>query len=88
MQRIEARDYTGELAKHGKAKKLGGMGFRCLIMEFNIALFGKQAWRLITRHESLVAIIYTARYYPKIEFTSAKVGGNPSYKEAFLKHRK
>lgn len=59
-------------------KSEGGLGFRKL-HEFNVALLGKQAWRLITRPESMVSKVYKARYYPTGNFLSAELGSNPSY---------
>ncbi|XP_019177733.1 PREDICTED: uncharacterized protein LOC109172938 [Ipomoea nil] len=41
-------------------KKHGGMGFKRL-HEFNLALLGKQGWRMLTCPESLVARIFKAR---------------------------
>lgn len=61
-----------------KSKMYGGMGFRQL-QEFNLALLGKQGWRLITKLESLVARIYKARYYPHGRFLNAEVGSNPNF---------
>lgn len=46
---------------------------------FNIALLGKQAWRLITCPNKLVSRVFKARYYPNGSFLSAKLGSNPSY---------
>ncbi|KAM6569095.1 hypothetical protein CsatB_017080 [Cannabis sativa] len=63
------------LSKH---KGVGGMGFRDL-RDFNIALLGKQGWRLMTNPESLVTRIFKARYFPEGSFLSAEVGANPSY---------
>lgn len=59
-------------------KSEGGMGFRKL-HDFNLALLGKQAWRLITRQDSMVSRVYKARYYPDGNFLNAKLGSNPSY---------
>lgn len=59
-------------------KDMGGLGFRSLY-DFNLALLGKQAWRLLTRPDSLVARIFKARYYPSCSFLSASIGNNPSY---------
>ncbi|XP_019155603.1 PREDICTED: uncharacterized protein LOC109152396 [Ipomoea nil] len=44
-----------------------------------MALLGKQAWRLITKPDSLVARIYTVRYYPNCAFFDAVAGSNPSF---------
>lgn len=59
-------------------KSEGGLGFRHL-HDFNIALLGKQAWRLVTKAESLVAKVYKARYYPQNSFLTATIGSNPSF---------
>ncbi|XP_019196311.1 PREDICTED: uncharacterized protein LOC109190291 [Ipomoea nil] len=59
-------------------KKYGGMGFKDL-RAFNLAMLGKQAWRLLTNPDSLVARVYKARYYPKDTFLEATIGNNPSF---------
>lgn len=59
-------------------KSEGGIGFRKL-QDFNVALLGKQGWRLIVKTDSLVVRVYKARYYPEGSFLTAKVGSNPSY---------
>uniref|UniRef100_A0A803NFH1 Reverse transcriptase domain-containing protein n=1 Tax=Cannabis sativa TaxID=3483 RepID=A0A803NFH1_CANSA len=61
---------------HHKTK--GGMGFRNL-RDFNMALLGKQGWRLCVNTNSLVARIFKARYYPNGSFLTASLGSNPSY---------
>ncbi|XP_019154304.1 PREDICTED: uncharacterized protein LOC109150749 [Ipomoea nil] len=58
-------------------KKYGRLGFKEL-RAFNLAMLGKQAWRMLTKPESLVARIYKARYYAKGSFFDAQVGNNPS----------
>lgn len=63
------------LCKH---KNEGGMGFRNL-REFNLALLGKQGWRVLRRPDSLAARILKARYFPRTGFLEAKIGNNPSY---------
>lgn len=47
--------------------------------DFNVALLGKQGWRLLTKPDSLVARVYKARYYPHSTFMAAKIGGSPSF---------
>ncbi|XP_031112161.1 uncharacterized protein LOC116016138 [Ipomoea triloba] len=42
-------------------------------------MLGKQAWRFLTRPDSLVTRIYKARYFPKSSFIDAKLGSCPSY---------
>lgn len=54
------------------------MSFRCL-RDFNIALLGKQAWRLSCYPDKLVSRIFKARYYPTSTFLTATLGSNPSY---------
>lgn len=41
----------------------GGLGFRHL-HEFNVALLGKQGWRIVTNPTSLVARMFKAKYFP------------------------
>ena len=60
------------------SKMYGGLGFRNL-HEFNVALLGKQGWRLVTNPTSLVARMFKAKYYPNDSFLSAKLGANPSF---------
>ncbi|XP_019181988.1 PREDICTED: uncharacterized protein LOC109177141 [Ipomoea nil] len=59
-------------------KKHGGLGFKDL-RAFNLAMLGKQAWKLLTNTDSLVAKVYKARYYPKDTFLEATIGNNPSF---------
>ncbi|XP_019163518.1 PREDICTED: uncharacterized protein LOC109159864 [Ipomoea nil] len=59
-------------------KKYGGLGFKDL-RAFNLAILGKQAWRMLTNTDSLVSRVYQARYYPKQTFFEACLGNNPSY---------
>ncbi|XP_060963731.1 uncharacterized protein LOC115717505 [Cannabis sativa] len=64
-----------KLCRH---KHHGGLGFRHL-RDFNLAMLGKQAWRLVTNDHSLVSRVYKARYYPQGSFLSASLGLNPSF---------
>ena len=61
-----------------KSKLHGGMGFRNL-QAFNLAMLAKQAWRLLTRPDSLISRIYKARYFPHSDVLNAHMGCNPSY---------
>lgn len=60
------------------SKNEGDMGFRNLYV-LNIALLGKQGWRLMTQSDTLVAKLFKAKYYPKCDFLEAKRGNNSSY---------
>ncbi|KAM0865600.1 hypothetical protein ACQ4PT_043151 [Festuca glaucescens] len=48
----------------------GGMGFRDM-HAFNLALMGKQGWRLLTSPDSLCAQVLKGRYYPDRGFMEA-----------------
>ncbi|XP_074293374.1 uncharacterized protein LOC141620388 [Silene latifolia] len=61
-----------------RPKGMGGMGFRDFHL-FNLALLGKQVWRLTTETESLWARMMRAKYYPEGDFMTARLGHNPSY---------
>ncbi|CAI0546189.1 unnamed protein product [Linum tenue] len=61
-----------------RPKKLGGMGFRNL-QSFNLALLGKQLWRIIQHPETLVAKVSKAKYYHDRDPLEAEVGKNPSW---------
>lgn len=47
------------MAKH---KNVGGLGFRNF-RDFNLAMLGKQGWKILTNPESLVAKVYRAKYF-------------------------
>lgn len=47
--------------------------------DFNLALLGKQVWRLVTRPERLSSKIFKAGYFPKDHFSDSKLRDNPSY---------
>lgn len=64
-----------ELSKH---KSVGGLGFRDF-RDFNLSMLGKQAWRILSNPDSLVAQIYKARYFPNSSFLEASLGNNPSF---------
>lgn len=59
-------------------KKYEGMGFR-RVRNFNIAMLGKQVWRVMTDDQSLIARLLKARYYSSVPFREAVLGSNPSY---------
>lgn len=60
------------------SKKEGGLGFRD-IQGFNIALLGKQCWKLVNEPHTLVSRLLKARYYPNSHFLEAKRSGGVSY---------
>jgi len=59
-------------------KCFGGMGFKNL-KAFNMAMIGKQAWKLVTSPNSLVTKLLKAKYYPRSDYFGVAVGHNPSY---------
>lgn len=61
-----------------KRKTQGGMEFRSL-HDFNVALLGKQGWRMIQHPEKLMCKVFKARYYPHGFFLDANIGSNPSH---------
>ncbi|KAH9786028.1 reverse transcriptase domain-containing protein [Citrus sinensis] len=61
-----------------KPKAHGGIGFKQL-HHFNVAMHGKQGWRLLSQPDSLVARILKSRYHSLTSFGKATVGSNPSY---------
>ena len=61
-----------------ESKLHGRMGFRNL-RAFNLAMLGKQAWRILTNLDSLIARIYKAKFFPSSNILSAKISSNPSY---------
>ncbi|KAJ8641777.1 hypothetical protein MRB53_018471 [Persea americana] len=58
-------------------KEEGGIGFRDF-HAFNLALLGKQGWRLIKNTHSLLYRVCKARYFPKCSFMESKIGTNLS----------
>lgn len=76
---IERQMYTlMSWERMSRSKMHERLGFRQL-HDFNIALLGKQGWRLVVNQDSLVAIISKAHYYPNQSFLNAKLGSGPSY---------
>ena len=59
-------------------KIFGGMGFKSL-RAFNLAMIGKQAWKMVTNSDALITKLLKAKYYPHSDFFSASLGHNPSY---------
>ena len=54
------------------------MGFKQL-KQFNLALLAKQGWWLQMGGESLLYLVFKAKYFPNCDFIQAKLGSNPSY---------
>jgi hypothetical protein len=59
-------------------KGYGGMGFKSL-KAVNMAMLGKQAWKILTHPESLITRLIKARYFPTSDYFAARSGHNPSY---------
>jgi hypothetical protein len=64
--------------KMGKAKNVGGLGFRDL-ESFNTTLLAKQGWRLIQYPDSLVAKVLKEKYFPHGSFLDTPLSKRPSY---------
>lgn len=62
----------------GRAKSVGGLGFRDLVL-FNQALLAKQGWRLIQNPSSLTARILKDKYYPSSSFLEAPLKTRVSF---------
>jgi len=54
------------------------MGFKGL-KAFNMAMVGKQAWKLVSSPESLITRLLKAKYFPRSDYFGASMGQNPSY---------
>jgi len=54
------------------------MGFKSL-RDFNLAMVGKQAWKLITDPDSLITRLLKAKYFPHSDYLNVSIGHNPSY---------
>jgi hypothetical protein len=60
-----------------KPKCEGGMGFRDMRM-FNLAMLGKQGWRLMTRPDSLCSQVLKGRYFHDSDFMACSRNKNAS----------
>ncbi|KAA3475114.1 Polynucleotidyl transferase, Ribonuclease H fold [Gossypium australe] len=72
---------VGSIGVHGKIyvcrRIMEAWPFETFIV--NIAMLGKQEWRLISLLDSLVSQILKACYFPDTEFLKASEGNNPSF---------
>jgi ribonuclease HI len=66
-------------------KRNGGLGFRSY-PDFNQALLAKQAWRMVTKPDSLCASVLKARYFPNGNFLSAGCPKNASFTWKSMMH--
>ena len=73
-----SRDPTSSWCHKLKTKCFGGMGFKNL-KAFNMAMIGKQAWKLVTSPNLLITKLLKAKYYPRSDYFGAAAGHNPSY---------
>ena len=48
----------------------GGMGFRDM-HQFNLAMLGKQGWRLLTQPDTLCSRVLKGRYFSEVDFMDA-----------------
>ncbi|XP_075507435.1 putative mitochondrial protein AtMg00310 [Primulina tabacum] len=46
---------------------------------FNLAMLGKQGWKLLSEPNAKICCIYKAKYYPRGDFLNANIGHNPSF---------
>lgn len=65
-------------------KGMGGIGFKEL-RQFNLALLGRQVWRLIHNKEILYFRVQSAKYFPDGNVFDAKKVDRPSYAWTKLK---
>ncbi|TYH01218.1 hypothetical protein ES288_A09G040100v1, partial [Gossypium darwinii] len=59
-------------------KGMGGMGFRNLHL-FNLALLGRQVWRLMSQQDTLCFKVLCAKYFPEADVFSYKRCDKPSF---------
>lgn len=60
-------------------KKNGGLGFRNLFA-FNLAMLGKQAWKIMYMPKVFPSRVFRAKYFfPKGNFMGATLGHKPSF---------
>lgn len=59
-------------------KQEGGLGFRD-IESFNMAMLGKQAWRILQSPNSLLSRLLRGRYFASTSLLNAETGTKPSF---------
>lgn len=60
------------------SKGMGGMGFRDL-RRFNVALLGRQVWRLMSYRDTLCYRVLSAKYFPDGDVLHPKRVDKPSF---------
>ena len=61
-----------------RPKASGGLGFKDL-EAYNLALLGKQLWRMIKNPKSLMCRVFKSRYFRNTDPLNASLGSRPSY---------
>ena len=61
-----------------KPKECGGLGFKDL-EAYNLALLGRQLWRMIKNPQSLMAKVFKSRYFKASNPLNAPLGTRPSF---------
>ncbi|KAK5775495.1 hypothetical protein PVK06_043391 [Gossypium arboreum] len=74
----KARGWAMAWDKMCYPKGMRGMGFRDLQL-FNLALLGRQVWRLMTHTDTLCFKVLSAKYFPEGDVFSYKQGDKPSF---------
>ncbi|KAA3466579.1 reverse transcriptase [Gossypium australe] len=54
-------------------------GRRRSLAKFNVALLAKQGWRIMNNTDSLVTLVFKAKYFPNTDFLNSSLGNNCSY---------
>jgi len=59
-------------------KNNGGMSFKSL-GTFNLAMLGKQLWRIMKNLDTLISRIHKTKYFPRCNFLESRLGNKPSF---------